>query len=244
MAALQPLLFLGAAPYPEAARLIREADETRPRFKLAGILDDNPALHGTEIDGVPVLGPIDLARGRDDAAFVMGIAGHRNRKIRYEILRRLGLGAERFATFIHPRAEILGGASVGRGCLIHPGAVVFNQTVIEDHVIVLVNSVIGSRNRICEGALISSLVSTVSDVRIGHYAHIGTRTCVSEGVRIGPLAQVSLGSCVLRDVPAGVFRFGEPPRFLSRLEVPAALEKKWAAAAYDGGPNVSSKTRR
>lgn len=198
-----------------------------PTYEVAGILDDNSSLHGTSVEGFPVLGPLEQVHSHEDASFVLCIGSYRTRLVRYEILRRLDLPRERYATLIHPAVKIYSSATVGLGCVIHSGVLIFNNSVLEDFVLVYPNTVIGARNLICEGALVTSMVSTSTNVIIGSYSHLGTGSSVAEFVRIGPGAQVGLGSLVMKDIPPGVFCLGNPLRFLDRAEVPDELIERW-----------------
>jgi sugar O-acyltransferase (sialic acid O-acetyltransferase NeuD family) len=221
------LIFLGATAFPEIAEIARDVNRARPTYDLAGILDDNGQLHGTSVEGCPVLGPLEAVHDYPDALFVLGIGSYRTRLLRHEIIGRLGLPPERFETLLHPAAKVYASSSVGRGSILHAGAVVFNDTIVEDFVVVYPNSVIGARNRLCRHALITSLVTTTMDVMIGSCVHIGTASAIGEGVKIGPGARIAMGTTVLRDVPAGVFCMGNPPRFLARDEVPEDLLERW-----------------
>jgi FlaA1/EpsC-like NDP-sugar epimerase len=58
----RPVLVIGAG---EAARLVLREIREHPALdrEVVGLLDDNPALHGTAIDGIPVLGgSVDVTR--------------------------------------------------------------------------------------------------------------------------------------------------------------------------------------
>ena len=224
---LQSLIFLGASAFPELSEIVRDINHVEPTYEIAGILDDNLSLHGTSVEGFSVLGPLEQVHKHEDALFVLGIGSYRTRLVRYEVLRRLNLPKERYATLIHPAAKIYSSATVGLGCIIHSGALVFNNSVLEDFVVVYPNTVIGAKNLICEGALITSMVTTTSKVIIGSYSHLGTASSVAEFVMIGPGAQVGMGTLVAKDVPPGVFCMGNPLRFLDRAEVPDELLERW-----------------
>ena len=63
-----PLLLLGAGDQAKAALA---AVRRRPYTWIpVGVLDDDPALHGQDVDGVPVLGAIDLVYELPDAGLV------------------------------------------------------------------------------------------------------------------------------------------------------------------------------
>lgn len=224
---LKPLIFLGASPAREIVELARDINAVTPSFELLGVLDDDPKYRGTKVDGVPVLGKLDKVRSYPSASFVLCIGAHKSRLTRYAIVQRLKMPKSRYATMIHPTAKVYASSRLGHGCLIHKGAIIFNDIIVEDLVSVLANTVIGARNRLCEGALITSLVVTTADVVIGSYSHIGAGSAIGEGVKIGPGAQVAMGSTVLADVPPGTFAFGNPTRFLNKVSVPKSLLTRW-----------------
>lgn len=222
-----PLIFLGATAFPEIAEVARDINRRSPVFRIAGILDDDARLHGRNIEGTPVLGPLEMVHSHPDASFVLGIGSHKTRLARYDIVRRLGLPPERYATLVHPAGKVYPSTEIGHGCVLYPGAVVFCGSRVEDFVIILANSIIGYENVICEGALITSLVAMTTNVAIGHYAHVGTHSCVGERMTVGPGAQVSMGSIVLRHVPPGVFSFGNPQQFIQKVDVHPELLERW-----------------
>ena len=224
---LERLIFLGASAFTEISEIVRDINHVEPKYEIAGILDDNSSLHGSSVEGSPVLGSLEQVHRHEDATFVLGIGSYRTRLIRYQILRRLNLPRERFATLIHPAAKIYSSATVAQGCIVHAGALIFNNSVLEDFVMVYPNTVIGARNLLCEGALVTSMVTTTSNVIIGSYSHLGTGSSVAESVKIGPGAQVGMGSLVMKDIPPGVFCLGNPLRFLAKAEVPDELLERW-----------------
>ena len=224
---LNQLIFLGASGFPETSEIVRDINLVDERYQIVGILDDNANLHGTLVEGYPVLGPLEQVHKYEQALAVFCIGSYRTRLVRYEIIQRLGLPRERFATLIHPAAKAYSSAKVGLGCIVHSGAVIFNGAVLEDFVMIYPNTVIGTKNLVCEGALVTSMVTTTTNVIIGSYSHIGTGSCVAEFVKIGPGAQVGLGSLVSTDIPPGVFCLGNPLRFLNKAEVPDPLLERW-----------------
>ena len=226
---LKSLTFLGASVFPEISQIVRDINQKKMTYEMTGILDDNADLCGTKIEGVPVLGPLEMAKDMDSVQFVMGIGAYKSRLVRYEIIKRLGIPPERYATLIHPFAQIYDTATIGHGCIICAGVVVHNNCTVENFVKVLANSIVGANNTICEGVMITSLVSLTVDVVVGHYAHLGTMSAIGERVRIGPGAQVAMGSLVLKDVSPGAFVIGSPARAINKVEVPQELMDRWDA---------------
>ena len=163
------LVVLGASAFGEAASLLRDinASEGGPRYKVVALLDDNDGLHGTEIQGVPVAGGLDRWADYPGSSFVFLIGSHRSRIQRRSILQRLNIPRERFATLIHPTAVVFEGAQIGRGCLLYSGVVVFNDSVLEDFVLILPNSVVGAHCTVATSLPSRSVMamSITSDLR-------------------------------------------------------------------------------
>ncbi len=92
----------------ETAAAVRAVNADRLTFTLRGFLDDDAALAGTEVEGVPVLGPVDRdgLAAFPDAEVVVATGGVANRFGRRRIVVRLGLPTERYATVVHPSAVL------------------------------------------------------------------------------------------------------------------------------------------
>jgi sugar O-acyltransferase (sialic acid O-acetyltransferase NeuD family) len=230
MAKASPLLILGATGFPEVAQVIRDAGKVGPAYEVIGILDDDESLHGSTVEGVKVFGPLDTVRLHPSAYLLLAIGSHRSRITRYQILERLHVERERFATIVHPSAVVYPSAKIGKGCVVYPGAAVFHRATLADHVLVLPNTIVGVGTTICEGAMLTSLVSTTANVFVGPYSHLGTLSAIAEGVKIGPGAQVGMGSVVLRDLPAGCFCLGNPAKVIGKIDVPPGVLAIWEVA--------------
>lgn len=226
------VLVLGASAFPKIADLLRAL----PDLTVDGILDDDPQFEGSSVGGVPVRGP--LAAVHDpffhDHALVFGIGSWRTRLVRFGILRRLAVSRERWISLVHPAAQVSQTARLGAGCIVHAGAVVFPDAVIDDFVVLSPHALIGDHNRLGEGVLVAGNATTTTGVRVGPYTHLGAGCCVGERLLIGAGAQVGMGSIVFRDVPPGAFVLGNPGRVVECVTVPEALltlDSQWAGGA-------------
>ncbi|GAB3911536.1 hypothetical protein GCM10029964_117690 [Kibdelosporangium lantanae] len=63
----RPLLIIGAG---DRARQVLAAVRASGGFVPVGALDDDPAWHGRDLDGIPVLGSVDLVHQLPDAALL------------------------------------------------------------------------------------------------------------------------------------------------------------------------------
>src|SRR4051812_6823811 len=70
----------------------------RPTYEVAGILDDIPENQGRVVLGAKVLGPIDGARKLEGCRFVNGISSVASFRKIPEVIRRTGIGNDRFET--------------------------------------------------------------------------------------------------------------------------------------------------
>lgn len=170
------------------------------KYKPVGFLDNNAALHGRRVDGLPVLGPISqLASVRDQGVHKAVIAIGDNGVRRGIALQVQHAGLE-IINAIHPSANIAVGASIGQGVVIAAGAIVCAHCQIGDYVILNTGcivdheSMIGTSVHICPGVKLAGHVAVESG------AFIGIGATVIQGVRVGFDAVVGAGAVVIRDV--------------------------------------------
>lgn len=205
----RPLLFVGAGGLARetlaAVRLLPEL------WQPLGALDDSTALHGTLIDGVPVLGGLDQLASHPDAAVVMCIANARRPLSRLALASRLDLPEERWATIVHP-AAVTSGAAVGAGTVLLAGVVITTPLSIGRHVVAMPHVLITHDDEVSDGVTFAGRASLGGSVHVGESAYLGQGSLVREGCKIGAGAVVGMGAVVLRDVPAGETWAGVPAR--------------------------------
>ena len=205
----RPLLFVGAGGLARetlaAVRLLPE------RWQPLGALDDSTALHGTLIDGVPVLGGLDHLASHPDAAVVMCIANARRPLSRLALAYRLDLPDERWATIVHP-AAVTSGASLGGGTVLLAGVVTTTPLSIGRHVVAMPHVLITHDNEVSDGVTFAGRASLGGSVHVGESAYLGQGSSVREGCKIGAGAVGGMGAVVLQDVPAGETWAGVPAR--------------------------------
>lgn len=217
------LVILGASAFPELGELIGDINAAGGALRVRAILDDDSSRLGSIVEGVPVTGGLSQVTEHADAKFVFAIGSQRTQLKRRAILDRLGLPPQRFATLVHPAAKVYGSARLGHGVVVHYGTVIGNGAWLDDFSLVLWNGVIGADNRLGEGCMLASHVTTNSKVAIGSYAFIGAGAVIGDALGVGIGALVGMGSVVLRDVEAGVSVLGNPARAIGRADLPPEL---------------------
>ncbi|MGJ5748945.1 sugar O-acyltransferase (sialic acid O-acetyltransferase NeuD family) [Streptomyces puniciscabiei] len=218
---MNELLIIGAGGF---ARETAQAVTDAAGFKLLGHLDDNPALHGTEVDGVPVLGGCDLVHELPDARVVICVGNPRDYAARARLVRRLDLAADRCATVIHPTASVSETSEVGPGSVLLAHCVLTAAVRVGAHVAVMPHVVLTHDDRVEDHVTLASGVRLGGGVRLERGAYVGSGALVKEGTTVGAWSLIGMGSTVLGDVPPGEVWVGSPARRLRAAEAPALDE--------------------
>jgi sugar O-acyltransferase (sialic acid O-acetyltransferase NeuD family) len=221
---------LGPRPHSEhgtelvivgAGGLARETAATAKAlgWTVRGFLDDDPTLHGLTKSGVPVLGPLDLAENLPAyVRVVVCIANPRNPGVRQRVVERLALPDERYATVVHPSADLGAGSTLGPGTILLAQVALTADVTIGAHVAVMPQTVFTHDDVVADYATIASGVRVSGTVRIGAGAYLGAGALIRESSTIGAGALVGMGAVVLHDVPAGEVWAGNPARFLRTVQ--------------------------
>lgn len=210
------LLILGAAGTArDVIDWLPSLAATGRAYECIGLLDDDPAKAGTEVNGCPVLGGLDQARRWPDVRVVNALGGPKSFRARKEMVGRSGVPIERFETLIHPLASVSPRASIGAGCLIYPFAFVGPDVTLGGHVTVLSHSAINHDGRVGVGSILASHVALAGAVSVGEHCYIGMGASVIQGAKVGAGAMVGMGSVVIADVAAGATVAGNPARSIS-----------------------------
>jgi sugar O-acyltransferase (sialic acid O-acetyltransferase NeuD family) len=202
------LVIVGAGGFgreaAEAARAIAE-------FHLLGFLDDDPSMKGTMVGGLPVLGgPSEI--GAFSGARVVVCPGRPGS--RKELVQRLELGPQRYATIIHPSAVIPSSATIGHGTVILANVVATTSVRIGAHVAVMPGVVLTHDDEVADFATFGAGACLSGRVRVGEGAYIGAGALIRENLVIGEGSLVGMGAVVTRDVPSGETWVGTPARLL------------------------------
>lgn len=206
-----PLVIHGCGTQGRAIiEFVRESGQF-PDLLLA---DDDQALWGTTVFGMPVLSP-ELALGGGPRRFLCAIADN---EIRETVTGRALAGGHRPCSVIHPtaivspsaeigegtilmaRTAVNTGATVGRGCLLNTGCIVEHYSVVGEFSHLASGSLMGGGSRVGSGAF------------LGMGAIVLPRTSVGNGSVVGA------GAVVNRDVDSSIVVVGNPARVLRALK--------------------------
>jgi len=201
----------------EIADVVRACIDSGQAFDLLGFLDDDERRHGMSLVDLPVLGGQPWLHDHPDVAVVLGVGSPASKR---RIATQLQERQARFASVVHPRAEITRYVELGPGVVITAGVVLTNRIVLGAHVhlnrlcTVGHDCVVGDYCHIAPGAVLSGNVS------LGEGCEIGTGASIIQDLRIGAWSVVGAGAAVVRDLPAGVTAVGVPARVIKRNLAP------------------------
>jgi sugar O-acyltransferase (sialic acid O-acetyltransferase NeuD family) len=203
-AAVQRLLILGGG---DGAVQVLDAAFANGVQCGAGILDDNPALQGKRILGVPVLGPISAAFAEDlyrrkefDAAIISISTIIPLRRRLFEEFGALGIP---FANVIHPAAFVGSAVELGRGNVILAFCHVGACAAVGDNNFLSAYVSIEHHGRLGNHCSFGPAVVTSSRVEIGDGSRFGTGIFIEPKIRIGAASVIGSGSILRGDLPPG-----------------------------------------
>jgi len=191
--------------------VIESINERQPTWNVLGFLDDHHP-RGSEHLGLEVLGGLSDCGRFPGVRFHSTIHNERDHSRHPEIIARLALAPERFATLIHPRAGLSRRIEVGHGVCICDGATVAGGVTLGDHVFLGAHAVVGHDAIVDSHAVLAAAAVVGGSVHAQRACYIGSAAAIRPDVSIGRGSLVGLGAIVLRDVPDGFVVVGNPAR--------------------------------
>lgn len=203
-----PVIILGAH---SLGRVVLEIFQ-KSNVVVYGFLDDDQALRGQIIDGVPVLGNtaeeqyLDLIGEQCDVFVAMEQQAKRQRLVAMLHKRRKTIPVNA----IHPSAIIATSAVLGHGNLIDTsvslgaGASVDSHCILHTRVTVEHDAVIKKFVQIGAGSIIGA------GTQLDNGVFVGAGATIVAGVIVGEAARIGAGAVVLTNVKAGATVLGNP----------------------------------
>lgn len=209
------LLFPFNGNTKEAVSVIEAINAITPKWHILGFLDDDPEKKGSHFAGYKVLGTKNILATAQDYQVLAAPGRPENYLQRKEIVQSLNLKPERFATIIHPSAQIGTNCTIGRNCLIMANVVLTSCVILESNVVILPNTVISHDSTVHDWTILGSNISISGNVSIGENCYIGTGSKIINDISIGAGSMVGIGSVVIRNIPASSIVAGNPAKDLN-----------------------------
>ncbi|OJJ23545.1 acetyltransferase [marine bacterium AO1-C] len=182
-------------------------------WELIGYIDDDSQKQGRHPLGFNVFSR-DALLQFPDAQLLAVQGGPDNFRKRKQVIEDFDVPMERFATVIHPSANLSKHVKIGYNCLLMAGVTLTFNAHIENHVCVLPNSVIHHDTHIGNYTLIGSNVVVAGHTSIGENCYIGSRSSIINNITIGESTLVGMGSNVIDHVRANAKVAGNPAKYL------------------------------
>lgn len=193
-------------------------------YKPVGFLDNNPALHGRRIDGLPVLGDLSQLPTLWKSGVRKAIVAIGDNGVRRQMGDAVGRDGFELINAIHPSAGVSSSASIGRGVVVAAGAIVCAHCQIGDYVILNTGCIIDHESMIGTAAHICPGVKLAGHVTVESGAFVGIGATVIQGLRIGFESVVGAGAVVIRDVDPMASVVGVPARIIKGAPSPREFE--------------------
>jgi len=189
------------------------------RNEVVGFVTCLEAEHGTEVCGVPVLGPEDWLIGQDVEA-VCCIGDPRSRRAVAERLEGRGVA---FATVVHPSAEMSDHVEIREGCIVGARAVLTSQVEVGPHVVIGVGTIVSHDCRVEAFATLGPGALLAGGVTVEHGAELGAGATVLPGRKVGRGALVGAQCAVTEDVAPNTVVAGVPGKSIRSFGVEESL---------------------
>lgn len=210
---MKKIIIIGAGGHGQVvADALKLMDDAEP----VAFLDDNTALHGKMIMGIPVVGNNSSVHEIEHDGIVVAVG---NNNIRKKIFADLINAGEILFSVIHPRAVISPSVKIGSGCMILGGAVINTGAEIGDDTILNTNCTIEHHNKIGAHVHIAPGATLGGEVRIGSEAMVGIGATVLPRLTIEDRALLGAGSTAFQDIPENCVSVGIPARCIKKNNV-------------------------
>ncbi len=205
---MKRIIIMGAGGHgqvvADALMLMNEAEPV-------AFLDENPAVIGKKILGIPVPGGNAHLSEIEHDGVVIALG---NNQLRKRIFEELTAAGETLFTVIHPSAIISPSVKIGSGSMILAGAVINTGAEINDNTIINTNSTIEHHNVIGPHSHVAPGATLGGEVVVGEESMVGIGATVLPRVTIGNMAMLGAGSTAIGNIADGITAAGIPAKTL------------------------------
>lgn len=218
MDTVQIAVYGGGGFAREVAWLIQSCNQNSRRYDVVCFIDDDETLHGSELNGIPVIG-LEAARARFPHVKVVCAIG--SPQVRERVVQKAADAGFSFETIIHPNVERSQWISVAEGVVICAGNILTTNIILGRHVQINLDCTIGHDVIFGDFTTLAPGVHVSGWVHMGKRVYVGTGAVIINGTHEKPLiieddAIIGAGACVTKRVLAGTTVVGVPARPLER----------------------------
>jgi sugar O-acyltransferase (sialic acid O-acetyltransferase NeuD family) len=208
MSASRPLIVVGGG---ELSRVVIETARAQG-FNVLGFVDHNPCEQTAQRLGLPRLGSDDDLRSFTEANLVLGVGCTSVNPARETIVKRISAPPHRWATIIHPHADVSPTAELAEGVVVLAGAVVCSGARIGAHCIINLGVKIDHDVSVGSFVHIAPQVAVGGGASVGDGAYVGMGAVVRDHIRVGERTMIGMGAVVTRQFEPGTVLVGVPAK--------------------------------
>jgi len=195
------------------AKVVMSVVEEQSVYKIAMVVDDDPALEGRDCYGYRIVGGRrHLLDGLQASGITKGLVAIGDNRNRLKVLEWLQLKGFEITTAVHPSAQIARGVRMGTGTVIMAGTVVNSDASLGEAVIVNTGATLDHDCNVADGVHIAPGCHLCGEVKVGRTTLVGAGSTVVPGIIIGCNVVIGAGSVVIQHVPDNTTAAGNPCR--------------------------------
>ena len=203
------IIILGAGGFGREVYLWSKDTFPKDNYRIKGFLDDNSkALDGYDLN-IDIIGSIDdyIPDEYDRFLIATGVIDAKENVI--DILKKKGA---KFINLIHPKAVVADNTKIGSGVVICPNSLIATDVQIGNYVTINCGTQIGHDVIIKDYTSIMSQVEIGGDCKLGSKVFMGSNSTIIPGRKIGDNAIIGAGSVIIRHVKENTSVFGNPAK--------------------------------
>jgi sugar O-acyltransferase (sialic acid O-acetyltransferase NeuD family) len=206
---MKDIIIVGAAGFGrEVLKYIEDINEVNLTWNIKGFLDDNlNALDGVECD-YKIIGTIKDYQPKENEELILALAFP---EVKKRVVENLLSKNAKFATLLHPLANINKYSHIGIGCVVSPYCNISTNATVGDFVTVL-SSGIAHDASVGDYSTLSGRCALNGHVQVGQMVYMGCGVLVAPSKKIGDNATVGIGSVVISNVKSNTKVFGNPAK--------------------------------
>ena len=208
------LYVVGAAGHGrEVASVLRDVEQAGSTpGEVVGFLDEDPKLHGRRLNGLPVLGGLDLlSKEAGKAGLVLGVGYP---EVKFQLVQRLKNMNVSWPAIVHPSATLGAGLELARGVFLQAGTILAVNIRVGDFVTVNIGATVSHDCSLGPFSTLSPGANLGGNVEVGEGAFLGIGATTVQNVVIGAWSVIGAGAVVLDDVPPNAVVAGIPARVI------------------------------
>lgn len=134
--------------------------------------------------------------------------------IRRRIEKKLNLSVSDYATIIHPKAIVDEQSTIKEGSLIMANAVIQTNSVIGYHSIINTSAVVEHDTVIGNFVHVAPNATITGNCSLADYVFLGANGVLVPNINIGKNSVIGAGSVVTRSIPQNVVAYGNPAKIV------------------------------